>query len=70
MDTQYAPIVLPQNIGAMPIDYQTKIPFFDATQTIISQQHVDKMNDLFDLHEVEIEDVKMRLFVQSFGGEV
>lgn len=28
------------------------------------------MNDFFDLHEVEIEDVTMSLFVQSFGGEV
>jgi len=54
----------------MPIDYQTKIPFFDDTKTITSQQHVDKMNDFFDLHEVEIEDVIMRLFVQRFGGEV
>ena len=70
MATWYAPLILPQNLGAMPNDYQTKIPFFDATQTIIAQQHVDKMNDFFDLHEVEIEDVMMRLFVQIFGGEV
>lgn len=34
MDAWYAPHVLPQNLGAMPADYQTKIPFFDATQTI------------------------------------
>ena len=34
MATWYAPLVLPQNLGAMPVDYQTKIPFFDATQTI------------------------------------
>jgi len=36
MAAWYAPIVLPQNPGAMPVDYQTKIPFFDATQTIIA----------------------------------
>ena len=28
------------------------------------------MNDFFDLHEVEAENVTMRLFVQIFGGEV
>ena len=28
------------------------------------------MNDFFDLHEVEAENVTTRLFVQSFGGEV
>lgn len=60
MAAQYAPLVLPQNPGSMPTDYQTKIPFFDNNQTISSQQHVDKMNYLFDLHEVEIEDVMMR----------
>lgn len=43
---------------------------FDATQTITAQQHVDRMNDFFDLHEVDAENVSMRLFVQSFGGEV
>lgn len=54
----------------MPTDYQSKIPLFDATQNITAQQHVDRMNDFFDLHEVEVEKVTMILFVQSFGGEV
>ena len=70
MATQYAPLVFPQNLGATPLDYQTKIPLFENTETITAQQHVDKMNDFFDLHEVEIEDAMLRLFVQSFGGEV
>ena len=70
MAAQYAPLVLPQNIGAMPADYQSKIPLFDATQNITAQQHVDRMNDFFDLHEVEVENVTMILFVQSFRGEV
>ena len=68
MAARYAPLVLPQNLGAMPTDYQTKIPLFDSTQTITTQQHVDTMNAFFDLHEVEIEDVSMRLFLQSFGA--
>lgn len=63
MPARYAPLVLPQNLGDMPAEYQSKIPLFDATQNITAQQHVDKMNDFFDLHEVEIEDVTMRLFV-------
>ena len=28
------------------------------------------MNDFFDLHEVDAENVSMRLFIESFGGEV
>jgi len=28
------------------------------------------MTDFFDLHEIDVENVAMRLFVQTFGGEV
>lgn len=28
------------------------------------------MNDFFDLHEIDIKDLKMTLFAQSLGGEV
>ena len=70
MAALYAPLVLPQNLGAMPKDYQSKIPQFDNTQPITTQQHVDKMNDFFDLHEIDVDDVMMRLFFQTLGGEV
>ena len=70
MAARYAPLVLPQVLNDMSADYQRKIHIFDATQSITAQQHVDKMNDFFHLHEVEAENVMMRLFVQSFRGEV
>ena len=70
MVARYAPLFLPQNLDAMPADYQSKIPLFDATQGITTQHHVDRMNEFFDLHEIDEENVTMRLFVQSFGGEV
>lgn len=55
----------------MPADYQSKIPLFDGTpQSGPSQQHVDKMSDLFERYEIDEENVTMRLFVQTFGGEV
>jgi hypothetical protein len=54
----------------MPQDYQTRLPQFDATGTLNAQQHVDKMNDYFDLQEVDEVDVQMRLFAQSLTGEV
>ena len=55
MAAHYAPLVLPQVLNDMPTDYQSIIPIFDATQITTAQQHVDKMNDFFDLHEVEAE---------------
>jgi len=70
MAARYAPLILPQNLDAMPANYQSKIPLFDATQGITVQQHVNKLNDFFDIHEIDEESVTMQLFEQSFGGEV
>lgn len=63
--------MFPQNLDDMPADYQRKIPLFDGTpHGVTTQQHVDRMIDLFNLHEIDVENVTMRLFVQTFGGEV
>ena len=67
----FAPLVLPQVLDDMPTDYQRKIPFFDGTpNSITAQQHVDRMADFYELHEIDVENVAMRLFVQTFAGEV
>jgi len=64
MAAQFAPLALPQVLNDMPVDYQSKIPLFDGTsQNITAKQHVDKMADFFDLHEIDEENVTMRLFV-------
>jgi hypothetical protein len=62
--------VLAAPLHAMPQDYQTRLPQFDATGPLNAQQHVDKMNDYFDLQEVDEVDVQMRLFTQSLTGDV
>ena len=55
----------------MPADYQSKIHLFDgAPHSVTAQQHVDRMADFYDLHEIDAENVAMRLFVQTFVGEV
>jgi hypothetical protein len=35
-----------------------------------AQQHVDKMNDFFDLQEVDEKDVQRRLLSQSLTGDL
>jgi hypothetical protein len=70
MAARYAPLVLAAPLHAMPQDYQTRLPQFDATGPLSAQQHVDKMNDYFDLHEVDEADIQMRLFSQSLTGDV
>ena len=44
--------------------------FFDATGQYTSQQHVNKMTDYFELHEIDESDVQMRLFAQTLTGDV
>jgi hypothetical protein len=47
-----------------------RLPQFDGTGPLNAQQHVDKMNDYFDLQEVDEFDVQMRLFAQSLNGDI
>ena len=71
MAARFAPLVLPQVLDDMPADYQSKILFFYGTpNNITAQQHVDKMADFYELHEIDAENVAMRLFVQKFAGDV
>ena len=63
MAARYAPSVSVSPLHAMPQDYQTRLPQFDGTRPLNTQQHVDKMNDYFDLQEVDEADIQMRLFV-------
>jgi hypothetical protein len=70
MAARYAPLVLAAPLHAMPQDYQTRLPHFDATGPLNAQQHVDKMNDYFELQEVDEADVQMRLFAQSLTGDI
>lgn len=70
MAGRYAPLVLLGHLNAIPAYYPSKIMTFDNTGANIAQQHVDRMNDVFDLQEVDEPDVKMRLLTPSLGGDV
>lgn len=70
MAGRHTPLVLTGQLNAMPQDYQSRIPQFDGTWPITTQQHIDKMNDYLDFKEIDDDDVKLRLFVQSLTGEV
>jgi len=71
MAARFSPLVLPQNLDDMRTDYKSKIPLFEGTpHSVTTQQHVDRMTNFFDLHEIDVENVTMRLFVQTYGREV
>jgi len=46
----------------MPQDYQNKIVQFDGIGPYTTQHHINKMTNYFELHEIDIGDVQMRLF--------
>ena len=54
----------------MPQDYQIKITSFDGSEIYTAQQHTRKMTDYFEIYEIDIADVQMRIFVQSLNGDV
>jgi hypothetical protein len=58
----YAPLVFVAPLHDTPQDYQMRLPQFNGIGSLNSQQHVNKMNDYFDLQEVDEDDVQMRLF--------
>ena len=63
MAARFSPLVLPQVLDDMHADYQSKILFDGTPNNITSQQHVDIMVDFYELHEIDAENVAMRLFV-------
>jgi hypothetical protein len=70
MVARYAPLVLVAPLHDMPQYYQMRLPQFDGTRPLNAQQHNDKMNDSFDLQEVDEVDVQMRLFAQILTGDI
>lgn len=60
MVARFTPLALPQQLHDMPADYQSKIPIFDGTpQSVSAQQHIERMEDCCDLHEIDEKDVTM-----------
>lgn len=70
MASRFTPLVLPAQLHDLPQGYSQRIRTFGAKGDIISQQHLDRFNDFVDLEEVDYKDAKMRLFAQSFSGDV
>ena len=70
MASRYDPLVLPTQLHDLAQGYAQRIRIYDAEGDISAQQHLIKFNDFCELEDVDYDDVKMRLFAKSFGGEV
>lgn len=54
----------------MPHDYHRKITYFYCIGSYTTQQHTKKIMDYFGNYEIDDDDVRMKIFVQSLTGEV
>ena len=68
--TRYAPLVLPTILHDLPSKYTARIKTWGSDEDITTNDNVDQCNAFIDREEVDHEDVKLRLFAQSFTGEV
>ena len=46
----------------LPQNYQKDIPLFDNLSQITAQQQITRMNDFWEVYEIDEYDVQMRLF--------
>ena len=70
MASRFPPLILPAQLHDLPQNYSHRIKLYDVEGNVSSQRHMDWFNNSIDLEEVDYEDVKMRLFMQSLLGEV
>lgn len=61
----YAPLTLPANLNAMPIDYSTKLRQFGGDDDYTARQHIQWFKDFYDLNEVDHEDVNETFCTKS-----
>jgi hypothetical protein len=68
--TRYAPLVLPANLHDLPDNYLKMLPKFNGESENTTVEHLSFFDEFADMFGLEHEDVYMRLFVQTFEGEV
>jgi hypothetical protein len=68
MAARFSLLVLPAQLHDLPQNYSERIKTYNVEGDITPQQHLYRFNDFVE--EVDHEDAKMRLFSQSFAGEV
>lgn len=66
----FAPLVLPGQLVALPQNYGQRLPLFYGNSEITTRQNVDKLVDFIDIENVDDEDAKMRIIKPIFSGDV
>jgi hypothetical protein len=68
---RYQPLDLPPILHDLPVNYINNLPKFDGENANINaEKHIQNLEDLLELYEVEEDDVCIRMFAMSLGGKV
>jgi hypothetical protein len=68
---RYKPLDLPPILHDLPANYTDNLPRFDGENANITvEKHIQSLEDFLDFFEVEDDDVCIRMFSLSLGGEV
>ena len=66
---RYKPLVLPLIFQPLPTELIDKLPLFNEENSkITADQHVQKLEDVLELYEIEEDDVRIRMFALSLQG--
>ena len=66
---RYKPLVLPLIFQPLPAELINKLPSFNEENSkITADQHVQKLEDVLELYEIEEFDVRIRIFSLSLQG--
>jgi hypothetical protein len=67
---RYAPLSLPANLHDLPDNYVKSLPKFTREGDLTTTKHMAFFDQFVDILGIQYEDVYMRLFVQTFEGQV
>jgi hypothetical protein len=67
---RYAPLDLPTNLHDLPDNYMKILPKFTGEGDLTTTEHMEFFDQFVDILGIEYEYVYMRLFVQTFEGQV
>lgn len=68
---RYKPLVLPHIFQPLPSELINQLPHFDGENKGASaEEHVQNLEDLLELYEIEEDDVCIRMFALSLQGNV
>ena len=70
LSERYKPLIFPPILQALPANLANKLPRFDGEDSkVTAEEHIQNLENLLDLFEIEEDDVHIRMFALSLQGK-